>query len=439
MISKEAFYNLSDELFSSLYEGEDLVLSLNSEDTMFMRFSQSRVRQIGEVEQSDLKLEFSCDQKKISSSMSFQDNFSVNELNNVLDQLRKELALLPKDPHFTPIQGGHNTEEVILGELLPNDKVVDIILAPLDQVDAAGIYCSGKVLRASANSKGQRHWFLNDSFFIDYSLYSAKQQAVKGGYAGRVFEKKKYLEEIEDKKKLLEKVSNEARKITPGKYRTYFAPAAVAEFLGTMSWRGFSCSELKQGVSPLKDLVNGKRLSAKVHLDEDYSLGFSPRFNEQGEVAREKLTLFKEGRLINTLVSSRTAKEYGEESNFATHDETARSLSLSPGDVDEKDILNKLGTGLYISNLHYLNWSDIQKGRITGMTRFACFWVENAKIIAPIEDLRFDESFYHFFGDALVDLTKNAQVFPEIGTYEERSMGAVRTPGILVEDFSFTL
>ena len=31
-------------------------------------------------------------------------------------------------------------------------------------------------------------------------------------------------------------------------------------------------------------------------------------------------------------------------------------------------------------NLHYLNWSDNIGGRITGMTRYACFWVENGEI-----------------------------------------------------------
>ena len=41
---------------------------------------------------------------------------------------------------------------------------------------------------------------------------------------------------------------------------------------------------------------------------------------------------------------------------------------VAPGNLKSDEILEQLGTGLYISNLHYLNWSDLTAGRITGMT-----------------------------------------------------------------------
>jgi predicted Zn-dependent protease len=441
MITKNDFYQLADAFFQKLNSNEDVAISLSTEDTIFMRFTKSKVRQMGEVEQSDLQIQLSCEEKSIVSSFSLQGNLEqmLKRAGEELNMLRAEIKALPVDPHYTPIMAGESTEDYLQGELLSNEEITETILAPLADVDAAGIYCSGKVARASANSKGQRHWFENDSFFVDYSFYSAKQQAVKGGYAGRIFNRQQYLDEIKDKKELLAKVSLDAKKIKPGKYRAYLAPAAVAEILATMSWRGFSYSGLKQGQSPLKDLEAGTNLDSKVHLHEDFSLGFSPRFNNQGEVAMEKLTLFENGALVNTLVSSRSAKEYDTESNYATGQEMPRSLILDPGKLNESDVLKELGTGLYISNLHYLNWSDLQKGRMTGMTRFACFWVEDGKIVSPIEDLRFDESFYHFFGDGLVELTDQSHVFPEIGTYEQRSVGAMKTPGLLVDDFSFTL
>ena len=78
-------------------------------------------------------------------------------------------------------------------------------------------------------------------------------------------------------------------------------------------------------------------------------------------------------------------------------------------------------------------------GRMTGMTRFACFWVEEGKIVAPIEDLRFDESLYNFWGEQLVDLTNFSETFPEPGTYGQRGVGGVNVPGMIVENFSFTL
>jgi predicted Zn-dependent protease len=86
-----------------------------------------------------------------------------------------------------------------------------------------------------------------------------------------------------------------------------------------------------------------------------------------------------------------------------------------------------------------LNWSDRQTGRITGMTRYACFWVETGEIIAPIENLRFDESLYRFWGENLVDLTNFQEFIPEVGTYDSRQLGGSLVPGMLVENFTYTL
>jgi predicted Zn-dependent protease len=112
---------------------------------------------------------------------------------------------------------------------------------------------------------------------------------------------------------------------------------------------------------------------------------------------------------------------------------------MSAGNLKAGAILKTLDTGLYLSNLHYLNWSDQIKGRITGMTRHACFWVENGELVAPIENLRFDESLYNFWGDNLQSLTDFQELITATGTYEKRQIGGYLAPGMLVDNFCFTL
>ena len=73
------------------------------------------------------------------------------------------------------------------------------------------------------------------------------------------------------------------------------------------------------------------------------------------------------------------------------------------------------------------------------MTRYACFWVENGEIIAPIENMRFDDTIYNIFGDKLEDTTNKLQLIPNIGTYDARSLGGVQCPGIMLSSFSLTL
>jgi predicted Zn-dependent protease len=77
--------------------------------------------------------------------------------------------------------------------------------------------------------------------------------------------------------------------------------------------------------------------------------------------------------------------------------------------------------------------------RVTGMTRYACFWVENGEIVGPIQDMRWDESLYDALGDKLLALTTHTAIDPAVDTYYHRALGGSRTPGALIDKFTFTL
>jgi predicted Zn-dependent protease len=151
------------------------------------------------------------------------------------------------------------------------------------------------------------------------------------------------------------------------------------------------------------------------------------------------VSLVAAGLAVDTLVSTRSAREFGVPANGANASESPESTSLAPGSLPAADALAALGTGLAISNLWYLNYSDRPACRITGMTRFACLWVEDGRPVAPIGVMRFDDSFLRMFGEGLVALTDRAELIPENGTYLERQLGSVSTPGVIVEGWRLTL
>ena len=103
------------------------------------------------------------------------------------------------------------------------------------------------------------------------------------------------------------------------------------------------------------------------------------------------------------------------------------------------EVLRRLDTGVYVNTLWYLNYSDRPACRITGMTRFATFWVEDGRIAAPLNVMRFDETAYRVLGRNLMGLTAERDFIPSSETYESRSTESIRLPGALVEDFRFTL
>jgi predicted Zn-dependent protease len=443
MLDLEATFNqLVDALLPQLQASEHCRLTLTAEESQFTRFNQAKARQTGTVQRGSLTLTLMANQRTASQELSFTGEKETDwpALALALAELREELPHLPVDPYLVEPVGEATSREVYTGQLLSADAVVPAILPAMKGVDAAGLYAGGKSIRAYADSAGQRHWFETETFTLDYSLFTEDGQAVKGTYAGRDWDEAAYLDELNGSRQLLTRLEQPRKALERGQYRSYFAPAAVADLVSMLSWGGVSEASIRRGGSALGPLSRQERtLSDRVQLLEDFSQGQVPRFNQYGELAPRTLPLIQSGQLVNSLVSARTAKEYGIQSTSAEVGEYLRSPLLKPGQLADNQVLSALDTGLYVSNLHYLNWSDRPNGRITGMTRYACFWVEQGKLVAPIENLRFDESLYNFWGTHLIDFTQDTTVVPEVGSYGFRDLGGTTVPGMLVDQFAYTL
>ena len=421
---------------------EHWTLKLSSERSQFIRFNRAKVRQTGQVADGWLRLTLIHNQRTSYREFPFTGDSETDErqVQAAIAELREEVPQLPVDPYWVIPTGTSTSRDIHAGQLLPPEVVTSTLLPAVADLDFTGIYAAGLLVRGYADSNGQTHWFATDSFILDYSLFGAAGEAVKGTLAGSVWDANAYATQIEESKAQLQLLSTPPKQISRGQYRTYFAPAAVAELLDMLSWGAISEASLQQGNSALNQLRRGeKQLSPRFTLRENFQHGLVPRFNEWGEMAPVELPLIVAGQLVNALVSDRTAKEYGVAANGASGSEGLRSPEISVGGLTREQILAELGTGLYVSNLHYLNWSDRPTGRITGMTRYACFWVENGESVAPIENLRFDESLYRFWGDNLLDLTVFQEFCPEVGTYGGRQLGGSWVPGMLVEGFTYTL
>ncbi len=438
---ESTFNKLGEFLINKLGNGEYLSIELSSEKTQFVRFNRAKVRQTGLVADGNVKLSLIAHQRTAFITFPFTGDLNIDQENALesLEYLRKEISQLPEDPYIILPENKGTTREVYLGKLLDPATVVETILPGAKDVDMTGLYTSGQVIRGNANSTGQSHWFATDSFCLDYSLITPTEKAVKGIFSGQKWDNEKYENQLKNSKNQLLALNTPPKQIKPGEYRTYLAPAATADLLGMLSWGAISESSLRQGGSALRKLKEGQTLSSKLSLQENFSQGTVPRFNEYGEIAPDILPIITKGNLVNTLINSRTAAEYNIKANGANLSESLRSPELAAGTLSSNEILETLDTGLYLSNLHYLNWSDRTGGRITGMTRYACFWVENGEIVAPIKDLRFDESLYRFWGENLEALTNFQEFIPETNTYGKRSLGGCLVPGMLVNDFQFTL
>jgi predicted Zn-dependent protease len=433
--------NISENIFGTLTEGEELSLSLHSEESDFIRFTQSQVRQNTQVIQHELTMQYQANARsyRLTLPLTLDENADIALLTERLQEIRQTLPLLDENPQITPMVNNGVSEVYKKSDYPKADVFIEKVSRNFAGADLVGLFCAGPIRQASLNSKGQFHYFENDHFFFDYSVYDGPR-AAKGYYSTEKWDDQTFAAQAAGTLNTLSLLKRPAVQVKPGQHRTYLAPMAVAEIVDIFSWRAVSRAAYEQGFTPLKKLYTGEQLfSPLFSLIENNDLGMDSHFNSYGEPSPLLLPVIENGEMKNFLVNTTTAKEYKVVSNNAGTGEGLRSAEVRAGTLNEADILKQLGTGLYLTNLHYINWSDPQAARLTGMTRFACFWVENGEIVGPIQDLRFDDNLYRIFGSELVGLTQDRSAFINTLTYQKRRLGGMIVPGALLKEMNFTL
>ncbi len=437
---KAQFFELADRLRGTLAPSETLLASLDAERSDFVRFNRGRVRQAGSVEQRFLSLRLVRDRRQAAATVALAGNGEDWDLaRGAVGRLRDAVGELPEDPWLAVAEQPVSTESVRRGRLAAAEEIVQQVVAGAAGRDLVGFLASGTIHRGFANSFGQRNWHEVDGFNLEWSLFLSGDKAVKTGYAGFEWEPATFAARLEAAADELELLALPPRTLEPGEYRAYLGPRALDELLGLLSWGGFSARARATKQSPLLRMEHGATLSPKITLIENTEAGSAPRFQHDGFVKPGSVGLIEQGKLGDPLVSPRSAKEYGLETNAANAGEGPESLDMAGGGLEAGDALAALDTGLRIDNLWYLNFSDRPAGRITGMTRFATFWVERGRIVAPVGPMRFDDTLYRMLGDNLLDLTRSRELLLDPSTYGERSTASARLPGALLQGLKFTL
>ncbi len=440
---QEYFYQLADSLTPLLQSGEVYTCTFDAEDSDFVRFNRSAVRQAGTVAQRFLSLTLIHGMRHTSGTVSLSGDLEMDRprVTLLVSELREQLPYLPEDPHLLYATEVHSSEHQGQNRL-PEDSTA--IVAAIQEAgrgrDLVGLYAAGGIHSGFANSFGQRNWFSSYSYNFDWSFYHQGDKAVKCSYAGFVWDPAEFTRKVNAAAEQLAVLSRPPRTIEPGRYRVYLAPDALSDIVGLLGWGGFSLKEhrTKQTVL-LKMVEEGVRLHSLVTLRENTRDAVAPNFQEDGFIKPDQVTLIDHGVFRDCLISPRSAKEYGVSTNGASGGEAPESLDIAAGSLPTAEVLRRLDTGVYINNVHYLNYSDRVACRITGMTRFATFWVQDGVIQAPLNVMRFDETLYRMLGENLLGLTSERDLILDPGTYYARSTSSGRFPGALVEDFTFTL
>lgn len=463
--TRERFAALADRVCAPRTGIDRILLYLSAETSLFLRFNRSRLRQATDVAQCQAVVSLVRGRKRLDRTLSLAMAGSAAvadaaaeagvaggaetgvdadaaALLAALDAMQAELDTVPDDPHLLLPDAIASSDRDEDDTGLPSAATV--IAAAAAAPGLVGFHAAGLCVRAFADSRGQRNWHRVASFHFEWSLYSevdptVRDKAVKTTYAGRLWSDRDFAHRMDEARERLARLATPNRALAPGRYRALLAPPAVAELLSGLAWSGFGLKDRRTGTSSLTRLAQGAaRMSPRVALRESIAAGTMPTFTRDGFALAPDLLLVDAGAPGAALVSPRSAAEYGLAPN-ASGDETPHSLALAPGDLPQADALQALGTGVLIGNFWYLNYSDRPACRMTGMTRFATFWVEDGRLVAPIGVMRFDDDVIALFGERLERLTDRAEFMPSGDTWGERHLGSVTCPGMLLAGLDLTL
>ncbi|HEY9664964.1 MAG TPA: hypothetical protein V6C65_41520, partial [Allocoleopsis sp.] len=155
------FNQLVAALLAELRIGEDIKLQLIGEQSQFVRFNHAKVRQTGCVIDGQLHLTLMHDQRSGFREIPFTGNWETDlpQAQQALKELRQDVADLPKDPYLVLPEGKATSRESHAGNLLPPEAVAESVLSSVADLDFTGFYAAGSLIRAYADSAGQKHWF----------------------------------------------------------------------------------------------------------------------------------------------------------------------------------------------------------------------------------------------------------------------------------------
>ncbi|HEX8940439.1 MAG TPA: TldD/PmbA family protein [Candidatus Limnocylindrales bacterium] len=223
--------------------------------------------------------------------------------------------------------------------------------------------------------------------------------------------------------------------VEPGDWPVVLEPYAVADLLGTLGYLGFSALAVEEGRSFSEP---GRRIGSELVSIWDDGLdpaGLPMAFDYEG-VAKQRVSLVEAGVCRDVVYDAQTAARAGRRSTG--HGLPAPNpwgpfplnVFMAAGDASAEELVGGLERGLLVTRFHYTNPVHPKLAIVTGMTRDGTFLVENGRIVGPVRNLRFTQSY-------LGALAGVRAVGRERKTLRG-DLGAVVAPAVAIEAFTFT-
>jgi PmbA protein len=191
-----------------------------------------------------------------------------------------------------------------------------------------------------------------------------------------------------------------AHHLESGRYDVILEEYAVSDLMDFFSYLSFNGQAVLEQRSFMAGRIGEKVMGENVSIWDD---GTSPQtlpspFDAEG-VPRRRVGFIENGIARGVAWDSYTAAQAGTQSTGhalpagETYGPIPANLFLATGDATKDDMLASTQRGIWVSRFWYTRPVHPMTVVMTGMTRDGTFLIENGKIVAPVHNLRFTQSY----------------------------------------------
>jgi predicted Zn-dependent protease len=223
--------------------------------------------------------------------------------------------------------------------------------------------------------------------------------------------------------------------VPAGDYPVVLEEYAVVDITDQLGYVGFNALSVQESRSFAEP---GRRIGSDlVTIVDDGSdrNGLPMSFDFEG-VPKQRVTLVEGGICRDVVYDSQTAARAGRSSTG--HGLPAPNpwgpfplnAVMSAGTTSRDELIGGLDRGLLVTRFHYTNVVHPKLAIITGMTRDGTFLVEGGKIVGPVRNLRYTQSYL----DALAGVSAVSSERKCIRGF----LGAAVVPALRIDGWTFT-
>ena len=231
------------------------------------------------------------------------------------------------------------------------------------------------------------------------------------------------------------RASANAVSIEPGDYPVVLEEPAVVDLLDMLGYLGFSALAVQEERSFFEPgKVIGSPLVTITDDGADRS-GLPMAFDYEG-VAKQRVPLVERGVCRRVVYDAQTAARDGVTSTGHAlpapnpYGPFPLNMVMAPGDASREDLLGGLDRGLLVTRFHYTNPVHPKLAIVTGMTRDGTFLVEGGRVVGPVKNLRYTQSY--------LDALRGTVAVGRDRRTLKGFLGAAVVPAVHIEGWTFT-